>query len=595
MDTNKRKRPSNESKASAWKEYTIMFPYYPSTLQEVLRNRHHIQHLTIYFLEDECLETLASNLPTLPTQNNTRPNVTAPTKPRSTASTQPYARLQKLEINETLEIFEVFDSPDYAHQFLRVLPHFFNLVYLRMPYPMFLTSPSLRETFQTSLCTHLQKLEHLELSERSVSAKKTLPLMQACLLHPQLRVLNLDFGMRNDGYSDKSCAPERLRRSYNEEEDEDEDEEEEVEEDENDSDHEDYNDENIGSKFASTLESLGAASRSMGSFKSKITTFMLPVYEPGYPISFLIPLLRDHVPNIENLETSEIKNDTQMDIKDAIGGPIPRLQHITCPTSPSDMAIIKELIISCSQGLKTIQANDFEDDGHSSEPQHFVDTLIEHHSGNLEKIRFERCVAIKGEDIWKILTKCAKLERFWIEPAFKRKVSIDFDDILSHPWACHNLKELRLVLNPGNNAGNSESVGGLPPRSVARRVYAQIGQLVKLERLGLGWYEDEDADVRSKNFIMDLTLSQGWLSELAGLVELRYLILARIYWRAMGQAEIEFMDANWPHLEMIVIELDFAIDVFGAMDRHSRLPHWAWLQKRRPNLKYEYYVPSSRR
>ncbi|KAK3822990.1 MAG: hypothetical protein J3Q66DRAFT_330555 [Benniella sp.] len=88
-------------------------------------------------------------------------------------------------------------------------------------------------------------------------------------------------------------------------------------------------------------------------------------------------------------------------------------------------------------------------------------------------------------------------------------------------------------------------------RQAAQKVYAQIGRLTKLRVLILGWDENLYAARRGKACKFDLTLKYGWLSELAELKELRHFGMTTNFWSHIDQAEVEFMDANWPKLQKI--------------------------------------------
>jgi hypothetical protein len=116
-------------------------------------------------------------------------------------------------------------------------------------------------------------------------------------------------------------------------------------------------------------------------------------------------------------------------------------------------------------------------------------------------------------------------------------------------------------------------------RRATQQVYGQIGRMNKLRELSLGWDENSFVASRSKAFKFDLTLKYGWLSELAGLKELRHFEMATNLWSHIDQAEVEFMHANWPNLEKI----SFAIK---DLERETKKEHWVWLKGNRPNLEF---------
>jgi len=76
--------------------------------------------------------------------------------------------------------------------------------------------------------------------------------------------------------------------------------------------------------------------------------------------------------------------------------------------------------------------------------------------------------------------------------------------------------------------------------------FAQIGTLLHLEELGLGCGINTRREADG-----DLILEDGWLAKLTGLKQLWHLTMHSDYWSAMGQADVESMDLNWPRLERI--------------------------------------------
>jgi len=197
-------------------------------------------------------------------------------------------------------------------------------------------------------------------------------------------------------------------------------------------------------------------------------------------------------------------------------------------------------------------------------------------------------------------------------------MAIEFADIGKDEWVCLDLRQLGLILNrftppertlggiiwaePASAEedlysifsydGDSEEeeevwhVQELVPvvdvsaslrAAAAKRVYTQIGRLEKLEVLALDIDRNGNTGAKEQDYAWDLTLSKGWLRELAGLKNLKSLILHADFWSNMGQAEVEFIDEHWSSLREISLER-----------RASSWPtqaHWLWLRKRRPYLR----------
>ncbi|CAO3566661.1 unnamed protein product [Mortierella alpina] len=132
-------------------------------------------------------------------------------------------------------------------------------------------------------------------------------------------------------------------------------------------------------------------------------------------------------------------------------------------------------------------------------------------------------------------------------------------------------------LNPDMDLDSkgAELVDGI---EAAKCVYTQIGRLEKLEVLALDIDRSDYTGARERDYAWDLTLSKGWLRELAGLKNLKSLSLQADFWSKMGQAEVEFIAEHWPLLREISLKR-----------RASSWPtqaHWLWLLDRRPHLRF---------
>ncbi|KAF9344597.1 hypothetical protein BGX26_004127, partial [Mortierella sp. AD094] len=356
---------------------------------------------------------------------------------------------------------------------------------------------------------------------------------------------------------------------------------------------------------------------------SKITSLELPSCEQGYPSTFLIPLLKDHIPNLERFDVPRIACYDYDELDDEIRGCCPKLQHLSSSLFGRDAydeyGVIAFFIASAGGvGIKSYHGEFFDELSYFLEPRDIMDTLLKHHSSTLEEINLPYCEVVKSKDIQSMLELCRKLKRFWATPCGCGQVAIDFRDILSGDWVCHDLKELFLTLSRrgvddsdfddtedenyeggedddyDKDDGNDKELKGknnkrgahmaATLKSVPKRVYAKIGQLVNLETLGLGCDNSEHAVAREEVFRKDLTLEDGWLAELKGLVRLRHFYMATDFWSNMGQGEVEFMHSNWLCLEKITF--GYKANWTGtALDQQ---PHWAWLREQRPYLRFEY-------
>ncbi|KAF9572394.1 hypothetical protein EC968_009968 [Mortierella alpina] len=190
---------------------------------------------------------------------------------------------------------------------------------------------------------------------------------------------------------------------------------------------------------------------------------------------------------------------------------------------------------------------------------------------------------------------------------------IEFGDIITGAWNCLGMRELSLTLNRSidvqatleamrkeglnraagdgkleKNEQYREDDGEQKRRATAwaaKQAFTQIGRLAALKHLVLGADIDPNsskAEVVESHW--DLTLSKGWLAQLAGLKSLRHLHMRTNYWSYMGQAEVEFMDAEWPWLECVTFDKCILWSTRQLLNVIT-LPHWQWLQRKRPCLR----------
>ncbi|KAF9102860.1 hypothetical protein BGX27_010834 [Mortierella sp. AM989] len=420
-----------------------------------------------------------------------------------------------------------------------------NLTHLEFPCTDILAFRTLAVQLNELLYNDLQYLVYLKLTGDSATLQTALPLLLACFLHLYLEELYISFEIKN---------PDPSESGYFEE---------------------------LCPRFRSIMNYLGKAIKSESS-ASKISSLTLPVYLSGFPVKFLVPLLNRFLPNIVHLNIPVVEMPHTMNSGENIVAVCPKLQHMTCPLfgrARFMATTVKNFIISCSKGvgLKTFKASRFVNMDSPHETTGVIEALIEYHSRTIEEIELLDCLRIASEVLQSVLTTCRNLRRFLVSPGphnFISRAALQFKDIVTKPWVCLDLKELHLHLFRGH-----PHEGDVAP--IAKKVYSQIGRLVKLETLRIGYsiddyiYRQEDIE----DLGMDLTLKHGWLAELKGLVELRHFYIAPYFGVNMGQAEVEFIHSNWPHLERITFDTRQG-NIFQPNS------HWEWLQQQRPKLRY---------
>ncbi|KAF9197310.1 hypothetical protein BGZ49_002309 [Haplosporangium sp. Z 27] len=512
--------------------------------KSILQNRCYIHTLEISILYSVDLLSLSINLLEPPAAQGFKmlPTTSTDTTSTSTSKTKAvhsYANPQKFVFTGMKRIFiNDCPRPDLALPIINFCP---NLTYLKMSTSVSRTL-SFFQQLQVSLVNNLHHLEHLSLSNgKRVELETALPLLQTCLFHTKLQELEFTF----------------LINHIKEEEDEF----------------------WISQQFSPLCKAL-EDSVIIGTFKSKITSLKLPKYHYGYTIPFLTTLLRDHLPDIERFTVPRIEeyDEDQVDLHKVFKGLCPNLEHLTCSYEDKeyDLYFLKVFVNESTRGIKTFRMHHI-----GKAPCGYVlSTLIGLHSETLEEIELGDCEWIKSEDLSSIFTSCENLRRFWITPGFDGKVGMGFHDIVAKDWICLGLRELHLILKLGFDYDFRTYLESTQlSDEIVYKVYSQIGRLVKLEKLALGYELDGRRD-----FVTDLKLNRGSLGAFAKLTELRHFHMVTDYWSKMGKTEVKFMHEKWPRLERIT---------FGKKTKtrgaaiESR-PQWSWLKEMRPNLIFDY-------
>ncbi|KAF9983528.1 hypothetical protein BGZ65_001692 [Modicella reniformis] len=295
--------------------------------------------------------------------------------------------------------------------------------------------------------------------------------------------------------------------------------------------------------YAKLLESLQDADKAKADAGEptglQLKSLILPhITGDGYPQSFMVPFLRSHVPNLERLGVPKMSPNDWRKLAEAIAEGCPKLQHITNDwfrEDESHESLIIEVIRGCTKsGLRSYHGNEV------------IDCLVENHAITLEEIDITNGRYVRSDYLRSALTECRKLKRFCVKWHVGLS-EIDFQDGLRE-WVCRDLQVLQLYLRRDADV----PAGRVREEVVAQAgkdIFRQIGRLTKLEELYI-------VSVMSDGGTRELSLEHGWLVELAGLKELRHFEMRTDIWFSLGQAEVEFMDTNWPELRKIAIGYD---------------------------------------
>ncbi|KAI8604726.1 hypothetical protein EDD21DRAFT_365512 [Dissophora ornata] len=426
-----------------------------------------------------------------------------------------------------------------------------HLKQLQVPAPTLTRDPELLR----SISSVLPRLRKLKIDGGDISMMQFLQIMDACTHHPQLIDLKCSFTVQDPRFHQE------------------------------------------GPQHDDTLSL----------HRSGIRVFELPLMRRGYPGCLVLQILEHALPELERLSIvgRTIRERQWKKLTRTIQERCPKLKHFCCnfadevpdPVLREAVAVIR----GCAyQGLTSFKCLGHHVDRSTlGSKTNIVRALIDDHSATLEDFEMKDCADVSSADLQDMLATCSNLRRFWVEPgergeAAAAAAALEYVDVLSRGWVCLELQELYLILDRNLSDDSPLSVpdsnDDLEEAVAAREVYAQIGRLVQLEVLCLGCNASDYATVDEEAFAQDLTLKNGWLSELKGLGQLQHFRMVTNFWSHMGQAEVEFMDTHWPRLRTITFEwLEAGDDITGAA-------HWRWLRKRRPGLQFEWssFIPEPR-
>ncbi|KAF9966175.1 hypothetical protein BGZ70_003091 [Mortierella alpina] len=411
----------------------------------------------------------------------------------------------------------------------------------------------------------LHYLQHLTLHNAALAQRTIFALLRACLALPRLKELFLDFT----------------------------------------ADWEDDVHQHMPELETTIADALRARSSALSS-AIKITALQLPESESDMnPLVF--PLLESGLLDLESCTIPQFGSDNHPDlIERTVRERCPRLRHLRCLSlwrASLDVQDTCAFIRGCSH-LKTFRGNDEINHcgGTGDILRQIASTLVQCHSSTLEEIKVLQCTRFSSKDQRSILSQCKQLKRFWIVPHEYGGCGVSFKDLVEAAWMCAELEELGLTMTRyiEFEEESGELIGGLAgfarrpcvikqKQAIAvgmvKRLYARIGQLRNLRVLSLG-ADKSWGDVTG--FEWDLTLPNGGLDELAGLKDLADFEMRTNLWSGMGQAEVEFMDEQWPRLRKIT---------FGTWSTTFKElmmePHWLWLQAQRPQLQFGWTNPAN--
>ncbi|KAF9966171.1 hypothetical protein BGZ70_003087 [Mortierella alpina] len=452
----------------------------------------------------------------------------------------------------TLEDFQHMDL-DLTSQYLAslfILNH--GLTHLRLVFECFDTGAV------PIALSRLESLQHLTIySSRECEGNRTiLMLLQACLPLPNLAELCIDLDLLWDDDAESFGELETIIKAA----------------------------------------SIARCARHPSS--TKIESLQLPSNRSGTPNPLPLLLFESDLLDLVSCEIPWFDAEASMgDIERLIRERCPNLKHVRL-TYLSDTSQyiddrkVRSVIHGCS-GLQSFVSQHFNDEGPNSAPRCIMRDLTSEHSQTLEVLDLTDCSLVYSDDLQEFLTECRQLKQLWVMNSSRKgsNIGISSVHIRTQDWVCMELTKLGLTIDRfpevedvfgelevvGEPAVDGESEKDAITRLhaiAAKSVYTQIGRLEKLEVLALD--RDTGPYTLGGDYSWDLTLSKGWLGEMAGLKRLKTLTLQGVFWSKMGQAEVEFMHEHWPLLR--------EINLYGNSLPLGPQSPWRWLLNKRPQL-----------
>ncbi|KAG0198055.1 hypothetical protein BGX28_008474 [Mortierella sp. GBA30] len=541
----------------------------PQDTTALHQSLHRIRTVDISGNYNEFIKLLANGLPPVQSPIQTRPDSALARCMENSALQSDKARLTKAKAplctnlkRLKLSSYNLFSHDSNSTYVEMLLNHNSNLTHVN------LELIPLCDTNIIPSISQLHRLQHLSLRGQYSGPSSIYLLLKCCLPLPQLTELHLDIVLElPDGSFGASPWS--------------------------------------SSNLEAMLVEASAARFSGCSTVGRIKALTLPALheEDEYPIPVL-PFLKSDIFDLESCTIPWFPVDTDIaGIQQMVKELCPRLKHLTCPSyfeTNQDGQAACAFIQGCS-GLLSFRSKGFSDsdtdDYEDFPPREIISALFGRHSETLEEVELLDCLQVFSGDLGCLLSRCKQLKRLWVFPCERGKAGLEFDDACRRDWVCMGLKELGLTLN---RYSSEDSFGELDEpddesdldedqeeqlmrlsKIAAKRIYGQIGQLEKLEVLALEADVSEETLAKECEFDWDLTLSKGWLAELSGLKNLRHLQMRSNFWGKMGQAEVEFMHAQWPLLSEVSFST-WSTTIPSLIEQ----PHWQWLKQQRPHLRY---------
>ncbi|KAG9060876.1 hypothetical protein KI688_007945 [Linnemannia hyalina] len=358
----------------------------------------------------------------------------------------------------------------------------------------------------------------------------------------------------------------------------------------------DEDEDEIGNQEMDTFNELERQLRADG--YPMITKLELPPrqYRP-YPATFLEPLFRSGLPNLRSLRLPRAETTTARDLGLVIRSGCPKLQHFTFSPGTDNCDAFPEIynVLENCNALSSISVTC----ASMLNKRYFCP-----HADTLTVLILPSFKTISSAILHQVLLRCSALKVLRLEKGFSGYATAYKDiDFKTGRWSCAGLEVLWLFdcVFFGPRRVGSPSQGYKDYTESRRHFWTQVGHLSKLQELVIGstkaastsdvyWTkelrlggpikkgQDEKDDSRAAEE------NPGLLHLLRGLRNLRVLRVRTDKWPRWvlpDQAEVEFMELNWPCLR----EFSYVNSHHGANGwLLENEPQWKWLKLRRPGL-----------
>ncbi|GJJ71357.1 hypothetical protein EMPS_03707 [Entomortierella parvispora] len=346
-----------------------------------------------------------------------------------------------------------------------------------------------------------------------------------------------------------------------------------------------------------------------GHFPLGLHELELPAYQDRYPESFLVPFYTSGFPSLEVFHVPYIRSSYNVRLETALQNHVPKLRDVQMPAvglrhEIQEASTLFTSVKCCSRGENERKAGN----GCRSIETMFMgwcsgDTWIFYCRNTLESFIMSSTPDIWTHNVQQILSICPRLKTMKISGTDNDGFLLDVEDFPVYDEAGDEKAARDLATDPrrliyGNVTFGNFVCKGMKTLSLVsgstwktdpmrnRGFYTQLGQLKELEELTYGYelaYGYNAKLDRARPALPDLTLDSqagGRLDELRGLKKLRVLhIQGRRTHHSIGQAEVEWMEREWPLLEKVILS-----PKDEDKQPSAESGHWKWLMSKRHRL-----------